>query len=61
MAGQQVLMDTTFCSWEDVINGWPDTRELPYLLSRVQHSDHSEYAIVEMLKRETFFYSPCID
>ncbi len=41
---------------EDVINGYPNTRELPYFMGRAPHPDYTEDQIVDMVRAGTFSF-----
>lgn len=41
---------------EDVIGGWPNTRELPYLVTVGQHPEFIEDQIIDALKAGSFSY-----
>lgn len=43
-----------FAPNEDVINGYPQTRELPYLVTRGHHSEFTEDNVVSALKAGSF-------
>lgn len=45
-----------FAPNEDLINGYPNTRELPYLVTQSPHTDYTEEQVVDMIRAGAFAF-----